>query len=288
LSELELNLEAEDPFTTYFADVILPLPLRGVFTYRVPKVLEESLVVGGRVIVPFGVKKILTGIVSSIHEEVPKRYEAKKILDVLEDKSIISEPQLQFFNWMSSYYLCTLGEVMMAALPSGLRLNSESKVQLNPLFDNFDSTPFSNTEQLIVQTLQSKESLAYSEIQRITGLKNIYHLIKSLVQKEAVLIFEEVKEKFSPAKNKKVRLSPKYLSENELNQLFEQLQKKPAQTDALLTYLRMNNILESKARNVTGVGKPEFLAQQSVSPSSFKTLRDKCVLEEFEEIKILF
>ena len=117
--------------SSYFADVILPVPLPKLFTYRVPQEMLGYLSVGSRIIVPFGKKKVLTGIVGSIHETPPKDYEAKHIYDLLDETPLITENQLKIFNWVSQYYLCHVGEVLKASLPSGLKLSSESIVQLN-------------------------------------------------------------------------------------------------------------------------------------------------------------
>jgi len=124
---------------TLFADVILPLPLPGFYTYRVPYELNGSIKKGGRVGVQFGKKKIYTALVYLIHENVPVNYQPKYILSVLDDTPVVNETQFLLWEWIVKYYLCRPGEVMNAALPSSLKLESESCVVLHPSFDkNFE------------------------------------------------------------------------------------------------------------------------------------------------------
>ena len=122
-----------------FVDVILPVPIPRMFTYKVPAALQAQLQIGARVLVQFGKKKILTGIVGKAHHTPPQIYEAKPVLDVLDAHPSVTALQIRFWGWMASYYCCHIGEVMGAALPSGLRLSSESKLQLHPEFDREES-----------------------------------------------------------------------------------------------------------------------------------------------------
>src|SRR5690606_27563146 len=115
---------------TYFVDVILPLGISGAYTYRVPQELVQSIKLGLRVIVPFGKNKIYSGLIYSISDKAPERYEAKYILDVLDEEPILHQAQFRLWEWMSNYYFCTLGEVMQAALPAALKLASETKITL--------------------------------------------------------------------------------------------------------------------------------------------------------------
>src|SRR6266487_2670763 len=120
---------------TLFAELVIPVPIDKLFTYRVPASLNNQIKVGQRAIVQFGAKKIQTGIIFRIHNQPPKDYEAKYILELLDENEIICDQQFKLYSWMASYYMCTLGEVVNAALPSGLKLSSESMVQLDPRFD---------------------------------------------------------------------------------------------------------------------------------------------------------
>src|ERR1051326_5452334 len=114
-----------------FADVILPLALRNAFTYSVPGNLHKKIQVGSRVVVEFKTQKLYTAIVLRIHENKPTEYKTKPIENILDEYPVVNETQLAFWKWMADYYLCTMGEVMTAALPSGLQLASESTIMLN-------------------------------------------------------------------------------------------------------------------------------------------------------------
>ena len=152
MSQLSFT-SAKNSFTpTYFVDAILPLPIPRLFTYRVPKEKESLVAVGCRSVVPVGKAKILTAVIHQIHNNPPKEYEAKYIIDLLEEVPSINEVQLKFFQWLADYYLCTLGEVIQAALPSGLKINTTSLVQRNPYF-NDDEFVLSIEEQLLMQQL---------------------------------------------------------------------------------------------------------------------------------------
>ncbi|MGI9543172.1 MAG: hypothetical protein ACR2MX_07930, partial [Cyclobacteriaceae bacterium] len=95
---------------TLFAEVILPVPVSKLFTYRLPAELNDEVQVGSRVIVPFGRTKILTGIVKQIHQLAPQKYEAKYILEVLDHEPMVTVLQMELFQWIAKYYLCSQGE----------------------------------------------------------------------------------------------------------------------------------------------------------------------------------
>jgi primosomal protein N' (replication factor Y) (superfamily II helicase) len=268
---------------TFFAEIVLPVPIPKFFTYRVPATLNELVKKGQRVIVPFGQKKILTGIIASLHQQPPKDYEAKYILDVLDASEVIYEQQFQLYQWMADYYMCTMGEVVQAALPSGLKLSSESMVQLRPGFDleetDFD---FSEKERLLLNRLKA-DTLSYTDAAKLLGTKSIYHILKSLASKEAIILFEEVKEKFKPKTEKHIRIHAQYADKKNLEALFETLAAKPKQESVLLKYLQEVPVFSHPELNQQGIGKSNLLDQE-ISESSVNTLIKNKVLEEFEVI----
>ena len=123
------------PETNLYADLILPVPLEGTFTYHVPEEWAEHCTVGKRAVVQFGKKKIYSGLIYKVHENKPTDYQTKDLLSILDDEPLINEQQLKFWEWIADYYLCTLGEVYRAALPSGLKLESHTGIKYN--FDFF-------------------------------------------------------------------------------------------------------------------------------------------------------
>lgn len=273
----------ENSEETLFAAILLPVPIPKLFTYRVPRILRDKILVGQRAIVQFGDRKILTGLIFTINNQPPTEHEAKYILEILDDYPVVTPVQLKLFQWIADYYLCTMGEVMNAALPSGLKISSESRVQLHPSFNLEESTlEFSDKEQLLLKHLKN-ESLDYSAITKLLGVKNLYSILKSLVRKEAVLLYEEVKEKYKPKTEKKVRLTTEYTKHESLEQLFENLASKPKQEAVLLKYLQDVPVLSNPDVNKAGMGKTQIL-MGDLSESSLNTLIKNCVFEEFEVI----
>lgn len=269
--------------TTFFAELLLPVPIPRLFTYRVPQAANDSVMVGQRAIVQFGDRKVLTGIITQLHHQAPTTYEAKYILELLDTYPVVTQQQLQFLSWVASYYLCTPGEVLNAALPSGLKLSSESRVQLHPAFSLEDSNhSFSEKELMLLKHL-AHDSMTYTEITKLLGLRNLYHILKTLVGKEAIILFEEVKEKYRPKTEKKVRLAAASLASEALEKIFETLSKKPQQESLLLRYLQLVPVLSDNTINAQGIAKKLLMEDQS-SESTLKTLVKKGVLEEFETI----
>lgn len=269
---------------TLFVDVLLPVPIPKLFTYRVPFELNELVGIGHRVIVQFGKKKIITGVVASIHENPPKVYQAKYIIDLLDDEPIMNEKQLSFYEWIAGYYMTTMGEAFNVGMPSGLKLNSESKIQLNPEFDLEESFAlFSEKEQQILTILDRDQVITYGEAAQILQIKSYLSVIKSLIAKEAILIFEEVKEKYTPKKETCIKLAAHWLQQKYLEELMTELEKKPKQLDILLAYLQSVPVFKNKELNSKGIPKKELLSR-GLSESSLKTLEKNKVLERFQVV----
>lgn len=268
---------------TLFAELLLPVPVPKLFTYRLPRQLAELAQTGQRAIVQFGDRKILTGVIVKIHDQPPKTYEAKYVLELLDDYPVVNAQQLELFQWIASYYLCSTGEVMNAALPAGLKLSSESVVQLNPAF-NLDESElaFSEKEQILLRRL-AHDTLTYSEISKLLGVKHLYAILKSLSAKSAIILYEEVKEKYRPKTEKKVRLREAYTSNQALERLFEKLADKPKQEAVVLKYLQDVPVMHDAAANKAGLAK-KLLLTADISESSLQTLVKHEVFEEFESI----
>ncbi len=265
---------------TLFADIILPLPLPKLFTYRIPNEFNAFVGNGFRVVVQFGNRKVYTGIIAKLHEHPPQSYEAKSILDVLDDKPAITAKQLGFYKWLADYYLCNLGDVIQAGLPSGLKISSESRIQLNPHTD-IASLDLNAYETLIINHLQEKDFLTYDDVSNITQKKGISKLIRSLLEKEAILLYEKIKDKYQPKTISKIRLLPEFLSEKAMEELFSVLEKKQKQLEVVLHYLQKIPALDNLQANEEGIEK-NVLLNASISPSSLNTLIKNKVFEQFE------
>lgn len=283
MTQLELNTFSDhEELITRFVDVILPVPLPKLFTYRVPFELIEQVEVGSRVIVQFGKKKILTAIIARIHEDAPTAYEAKYILELLDDEPIVNHQQLKLFAWMADYYMCNLGEVINAALPAGFKLSSQSRIQIHPDFE-IEDVELAALEELIIEHLSQEDSMTYDEVATLTGRKSIASLIKSLLGKQAIILFEEVKEKYVPKRIRKIRLRYKYTTPDQLEELMKLLEKKPKQLEVVLRYLQKAPVFEDPEVNHIGVEKATLVAL-GISTSSLKTLVQKEVFEEYQEV----
>ncbi|MEX2512739.1 MAG: primosomal protein N' [Cyclobacteriaceae bacterium] len=265
-----------------FADVILPVPIPKWFTYLVPEDFQSEIGIGFRVIVQFGMKRIITGIVGRVHHKPPENYQAKPLLDLLEDYPVVNALQIKFWGWMASYYCCHIGEVMNAALPSGLKLTTESKIQLHPEFDPEDpGFPMDDREIMILQVLEKQKEMNLEQLDHYLPAKISHKIIKSLLAKGAILLYESLKEKYSPKIEKRIRLKPSYLdSEKNLEVLFESLKSSPKQEAVLLKYLQMVPVLQSSACNEKGLLKM-VITESGNSASSMETLIKKGVFESF-------
>ncbi|WMN07002.1 primosomal protein N' [Marivirga arenosa] len=285
MSQLSLNTVKEDNLEkTFFVQVLLPIPVPKTFTYRVARNSENQIQVGVRVIVPFGKKKIISGIITDVHHNAPEDYEAKYVLEVLDDYPIISNQQLKLFGWIAQYYMATDGEVLNVGLPSGLKLSSESKIQLNPAFNKEDSPHiFSEIESVVINVLEKEGLLSYQQLLEITNTKQISYLIKELLNKQVIILIEQVQERYKPKTEKRLRLKKEWLEEAKLNSLMQELDKKPKQLDVLLKYLQSVPIFNEIDKNEEGIPK-SLLKEESFSISSINTLIKNKIFEEFEII----
>ncbi|MCD6090357.1 MAG: primosomal protein N' [Bacteroidales bacterium] len=259
---------------TLFAELIFPIPVEGSFTYRIPLELNELVQVGMRVVVQFGKKKVYTALVRSIHEIPPTTYASKYVLAVLDEKPIVNEKQFVFWEWMADYYMCTLGEVMNAALPGALKLASESKVVLSPEFDG-DYKNLNEKEYLIVEALEIQKVLSISDVENISELKKVFPLIKTLIEKKVILLEEELKEKYIPKIETYVQLADDYQSDEALKPLFDQLEKRAyKQLEILIAYL---NLSSEENDNFPEIKKSILINRVENGASAYAALEKKGV-----------
>jgi primosomal protein N' (replication factor Y) len=284
VSMLELNPTIHEQRVTYFAEVILPVPLPRLFTYRIPYELNEVIQVGARVVVQFGQRKVYTGLIARIHQKAPSAYQAKYILELLDEYPQVNQVQLEMFEWMASYYMCNIGEVMNAALPSGFKLSSKSRIQLNPDFDLEKISDLPEKEAKLMIELQKYDSITYDDASRMLEIKNIYHLLKSLIARKAIIIFEEVKEKYKPKTIRKVRINPALSTTmDSLEVIFAELEKAPKQLNVLLKYLQQVPAHLNPELNEQGLEK-KVLLQNETSLSSLNTLIKNGIMVEFDQM----
>ncbi|WP_342647826.1 primosomal protein N' [Mucilaginibacter sp. CSA2-8R] len=256
---------------TLFAEVILPLAISKNYTYRVPFELNNVVAVGKRVVVQFGKSKLYTAIIRSISTEAPERYEAKYLMEVLDDKPVVTVQQLEFWKWLADYYLCNVGEVMSAALPSALKLASETRIMLNP-DEAVDRSLLHDKEFLIVDALDLQPILTVSDIVKLLGQKTVMPVLKSMFDKNIIYISEEVTERYKPRKRTYIKLNPIYEDNDQLRALFVQLERRaPKQADAILAYIKLSR--EQKL-----VSKNDLVDASGAGASIIKALTDKKIL----------
>lgn len=265
--------------TTYFVDVILPLAVPNLYTYRVPYELNEEIAVGKRVVVQFGKGKLYTALVRVIHENPPKQYTAKYIDSVLDDQPIVNSYQFELWDWMSNYYMCTIGEVMVAALPGALRLASETKVVANPSFEK-NSVELTDKEFLIMEALEVRNILTLNDVSEIIEQQKVYSIIKSLIEKGVILIQEELKEKFKPKIESFVRITDYADDEENLKTIFSSLEKKAAkQLEVLIAYINLSKRYTKERQEVK---KSALLQAVAGAEGAINAMVKKKIFEIYE------
>ena len=262
---------AEALFTsreTLFVEVILPLAIAKNYTYRVPFEMNSIVEPGKRAVVQFGKSKLYTAIIVSINSQAPEKYEAKYIIELLDDKPVVTSGQLQFWQWMAGYYMCTIGEVMNAALPSALKLASETRITLNKEFI-LNRSSLQDKEYLIVDALDIQPELTVSDIVKLLGQKTVMPILKLLFEKNIIHISEEVSERYKPRTRTYLTLNPVYHDQENLRELFIILEKRaPKQADAVLAYIKM-------ARHQKAITKNELTEESGAGASSINSLIEK-------------
>jgi primosomal protein N' (replication factor Y) len=256
---------------TLFVEVILPLAISRNYTYRVPFELNDAIAVGKRVVVQFGKSKLYTAVVSTITEQAPEKYEAKYLLDILDDRPVVTQQQLEFWLWLAGYYMCNEGEVMNAALPSALKLASETKVMLNRDFE-YDKAALNDKEFLITEALDLQPELTISDIAKLLGQKTVMPILKSLFEKNIVSISEEVSERYKPRKRTFLTLNPAYHNQENLRELFGILEKRaPKQADAVLAFIKLS-------RQQKTISKNDLIEASGSGDASIRSLIEKEIL----------
>lgn len=266
-----------DTATPLFADLILPLALQQLYTYRVPTELQQVIAPGQRVTVPFGKSKMYTALVHTVHQRKPEHYEARTILELLDDLPSVNEQQLKFWEWLSEYYLCTLGEIFIAALPSELKLQSETMIALR---DDYipELEILSGEEQYLINQLGEQKNMSVHDAARLTGSDRGLKLVRKMIERGVLTIHEELRETFKPRQFTYVKFSEKAEDEHFLKELFESLEKKaPKQLDLLMGFMRLKTEKGKDCFN-----RPFLLKQTHSSPGALQQLVSKGVFELFQ------
>jgi primosomal protein N' (replication factor Y) len=255
----------------FFIDVLLPLPLPRAFTYWVNEAEFDFLSPGFRVGVPFGKNKLYTGLVYKKHRVAPQAYTPKTIEVILEDHSIVTPQQLQFWEWMSDYYRCSMGNILRAALPSAFLLTSETSISRVKEIE-IDWDGLSDEAYLVLEALEQRD-LLIEDIQAIVQRKTVLPLLQTLIEKGYVQTLQSLKEKYKPKKHRYLRIHPDHSTDEALSSLFDQLKRAPKQSAFLLGLYQLKN--EEEWVKLSLLKK-----QLDVTSGLVRILLDKGVIDE--------
>lgn len=263
-----------------FAEVILPLPLFSTFTYSVPAGMGNAIKTGSRVLVQFGKKKFYTGIVESTHSDPPKGYDVKPVTALLDEESIIRYPQLNLWRWIADYYLCSVGEVFKAAVPTGLKPESETFLTLSDFYEPDPQTPFKMNErqEIILQVLQSHHHMKLSEIEEESGLKNIAAYLNPLLEEGIVEIDEKIVERYRPKKKVMVQLMAEHSDHDKLHSFLSMTSRSRQQEKTLMAFLDLSGWMNPSA-TVRDVEKEKLLDAAGVSPAVLRAMCQKGIFK---------
>ena len=257
----------------YFIEVILPLSLPKTFTYSVSESEYHYVKIGMLVAVPFGRTKMYTALVVAIHQNPPTLYEAKEIHQILNEKPLVNEFQIQHWQWIASYYMCAIGDVFRCAMPSAFILESETIISQKQDIV-IDESELSDDEFLIYEALQHQSSLKVQDIMAILNKKNIFPVVQKLLNKNVLSLQEEMLEEYKPKLIRYIRLHHDYSSDESLIFLFDSL-KGAKQKEALMHYFQLN------AQNKKPISVKQLTEVSQVSAAIVKALVDKSIFEEY-------
>ena len=265
--ELEINFAEEE--SGHWAEIILPLALPTVYTYAIPVQLIQQAQPGCRAEVVFGKNKKYAGIIKTITHKKPE-YKTKQILNVLDDSPMLYPQQLQLWQWMSQYYMCSEGEVMAAALPANFKLSSETVLIYNEETGG-DFSDLNDDEFLVAEALSMKKQLQLTEVQQILDVSHVYPVIKKLIDKKVCFAWEELTERYKIKLENFVVLNPQFNNDEALSKILNEWKGAPKQMELLLAYLHLQ-------KTVGDVTQTALLTKAGATAAQLKGLCDKNIL----------
>jgi primosomal protein N' (replication factor Y) (superfamily II helicase) len=256
-----------------FADIILPLPATGIFTYHIPDRMKGNIIPGMRVIVPFGSRKFYSGIVKKIHQDPPQGFKIRDIESAIDPFPVVNSYQLDFWEWISGYYLCTQGEVLKAALPSGLKAESETKLFLMKMPER--EMVLSAEESKLITALERGKGKRLKEISISTGIKHPEKAVHLLIQKGLISAEEKLSEKYQPKTEMYIRLNKEFKRRKEVSDLLNSLKRAQKQYNLLNAIIQEWNVTSDKD---TGISRKIVQNLSGFSDGTFRTLVNKKIL----------
>ena len=256
---------------TLFVEVLLPLPLEKLFTYRVPAELNDEVLPGKRVAVYFGGQKVYAAIIRNIRTKPPEGYQATYLIQVLDNKPIVSEREFVFWEWVSRYYLSPIGDVMNAALPAGLKLKNDSKI-IKAYEELPQDIEIDAKEQILLDLIEQQKSVKLSEISVLLDIKSGLKYVKSLHEKGLINIIENINEKYKAKMVRHIALSPEFRNDHFANEILNKLEKKAKkQADVILVLLGKGGV---------PCPKSDLVSKHDLSPSAITSLVKKGLISE--------
>lgn len=261
-----------------FAEVILPLPLFSTFTYLIPPDMEERIQSGTRVLVQFGRKKFYTGLVTHVHNNKPE-YEVKEITEVMDPTPVVRYPQFNLWNWIAEYYLCSVGEVMKAAIPAGLKPESDTFISLNEDVEVQDGFKLSERQALVMSLLQHQGRMRISDIESILKIRNATKIVTSLLDADIVSIDERVVERYRPRKVTFVTLTIDRNDQESLHRFFDMVHRSQKQEKMLVTYLDLSDWMHVR-NDLRDVTRTQLTEASGCNAGILRALIEKGILKE--------
>jgi len=258
----------------YFIEVVLPLAVSKTFTYQVSEAEFHYIQIGMRVAVPFGKTKIYTALVLDKNNTPPQLYEAKEIHQILDEKPVVNLHQIEHWKWISSYYMCSLGEVFRSALPSGYILESETIISARENAE-LDSDDLKDDEYLILEALKSQSSITVQDVIKILGKKTVFPIINRLLAKGALVLQEEISEQYKPKLIRYIKLHDSFLQQEQLAELLEVLSKAKKQRELVLHFFQL------QAREKAPISVKKLIETSGSTSAVLKSLVDKTIFEEY-------
>lgn len=253
-----------------YAEIIIPSALPKNYTWSVPVHLLELVKPGCRVEVNLGKSKKYAGVVKRLHDGKPEFFETKDVLNVLDEEPVVFEEQLKLWEWIASYYMCSEGEVMAAALPAHFKLSSETILVYNQEYGD-DFSALDHDEYIVGEALLLKKELNLSEVQQLLDSSHVYPVINRLINKKVCYVWEALKQTYVPKKETFVLLNPEYDNEDKLSDLLNNWTRAPKQMELLLSYL---HLIKTEGE----VTKSALLKKSGASEAQLKGLTDKKIL----------
>lgn len=265
-----------------YADVLVPLPLPNLLTYATEGV-EDALEVGMRVVVQVGARKRYTGVVCRLHQDAPKGYAARAMDAVVDDRPVVTPGQLRMWEWMAGYYMCTRGEVMAAALPSGLKLSSQTRLVVHPEAKVDDLRSMAPQAQVLFDAIELRKGLQLSEAAEVLDVKHPQRWVNQLVQAQLIVSEEEWKERYKPKTERTLQLPEPLRDEAALGAALDELDRRaPKQARILTAFLQL--LEEQGGERDAIVSEKEVLVRADADAAVVKRMEAKGLWERGERV----